>query len=54
MLPQAIILLIDYVNRRRIKPWDMVRAVEEDADLEARLSEPQYPGEVERVIWSSC
>jgi uncharacterized protein len=31
--PKAQILLIDYVNRRRVKIWGTARVVEDDADL---------------------
>jgi len=48
--PRAFIFLIDYVNRRRIKLWGKARVVEGDADLQARLRDPDYPGRVERVI----
>ena len=48
--PRAFLFLMDYVNGRRIKLWGTARVVEEDPDLLARLSDPQYEGRVERAI----
>ena len=48
--PRAFIFLIDYVDRRRIKLWGTARVVEGDADLLARLRDPDYAGRVERAI----
>lgn len=48
--PKAFIFLIDYVHRRRIKLWGKARVVEGDAELEAKLRDPDYPGKVERAI----
>ncbi|WP_254513497.1 pyridoxamine 5'-phosphate oxidase family protein [Anatilimnocola floriformis] len=47
---RAFLFLMDYANRRRIKVWGTARVVEGDAALEARLSDPAYPGRVERAI----
>ena len=41
---------MDYANRRRVKVWGAARAVEDDADLIARLSDPAYPAQPERAI----
>ena len=48
--PQAFIFLMDYANSRRVKLWGTARAVEGDSALEERLRDPDYPGNVERVI----
>lgn len=48
--PKAFIFLMDYANRQRVKLWGTARAVEGDADLEAKLRDPTYPGKVERAI----
>ncbi len=48
--PKAFIFLMDYANRQRVKLWGTARAVEGDADLEAKLRDPSYPGKVERAI----
>ena len=41
---------MDYANQRRVKLWGTARVVEGDADLQAKLSDPAYPGEAERAI----
>lgn len=48
--PKAHLFLIDYVNRRRIKIWGEARAVEDDADLTARLKSAGYKARIERAI----
>ena len=48
--PKAFLFLMDYANRRRVKVWGTARAAEGDAALLARLSDPAYPGKVERAI----
>lgn len=48
--PKAFIFLMDYANSRRVKIWGTARVVEGDADLEAKLRDPAYPGKVERAI----
>ncbi|RPI84815.1 MAG: pyridoxamine 5'-phosphate oxidase, partial [Planctomycetaceae bacterium] len=48
--PRAFLFLMDYANSRRIKVWGTARVVEGDADLNARLADPSYPGKVERAI----
>ncbi len=48
--PKAFLFLMDYANQRRVKLWGTARVVEGDAELLGRLSDPSYPGEVERAI----
>jgi predicted pyridoxine 5'-phosphate oxidase superfamily flavin-nucleotide-binding protein len=48
--PQAIIFLIDYLERIRIKLWGTARVVEDDPALLERLADPTYSGKVERAI----
>jgi predicted pyridoxine 5'-phosphate oxidase superfamily flavin-nucleotide-binding protein len=48
--PKAILFLMDYVNRQRIKVWGTARVVEGDAALEKQLRDDSYPGRVERAI----
>ena len=48
--PKSFIFLMDYVHSRRIKLWGKARVVEGDAELEATLRDPEYPGKVERAI----
>lgn len=48
--PKAFIFLMDYARSRRIKLWGNARVVEGDASLNAQLSDPVYPGKVERAI----
>lgn len=48
--PKAFLFLMDYVNSQRIKVWGTAHVVEGDADLLQRLSDPSYPGKVERAI----
>lgn len=48
--PKALIFLINYVTRQRIKIWGTARVVEGDSVLEDRLRDLQYPAKVERVI----
>jgi uncharacterized protein len=48
--PRAFLFLMDYANRQRIKVWGTARIVEDDAQLLRRLSDPEYPGKVERAI----
>lgn len=47
---QAFLFLIDYARSRRVKLWGKARVIEGDEELDAKLSEPTYPGKVERVI----
>ncbi|NQV25845.1 MAG: pyridoxamine 5'-phosphate oxidase family protein [Rhodopirellula sp.] len=48
--PRAFIFLMDYVNGRRIKLWGTARVVENDPDLNDRLLDCEYGGNVERAI----
>ena len=48
--PKAFIFLVDYVHSHRIKLWGKAKVVEGDAELESQLRDPNYPGNVERVI----
>lgn len=47
---KAFIFLMDYANRRRIKIWGRAEVVEDDADLTARVSDPDDENIPERVI----
>ena len=47
---KALIFLMDYPNRRRIKTWGTARYVEDDPALLARLAEPAYKGKPKRAI----
>ncbi|MBI3507243.1 MAG: pyridoxamine 5'-phosphate oxidase family protein [Proteobacteria bacterium] len=48
--PQAHMFLIDYANRRRIKIWGTLRAVEDDAALLGKLAPPSYGGIPEHAL----
>lgn len=48
--PKAFLFLMDYANRRRIKIWGTAEAVEDDAELLARLTDMDYGGRPERAI----
>jgi uncharacterized protein len=48
--PHAMIFLMDYTNRRRVKIWGTARVVEHDAELNARLFPEGYKARVEAVI----
>jgi predicted pyridoxine 5'-phosphate oxidase superfamily flavin-nucleotide-binding protein len=48
--PKAFIFLMDYANQQRVKLWGTARVVEDDGELLELLSDPEYPGEVERAI----
>ncbi len=48
--PKAFIYLMDYTTSTRIKLWGTAKVVEDDKDLIAKLSDPEYPGKVERAI----
>lgn len=47
---KAFLFLMDYANSRRVKVWGSGRVVEGDKALEKQLSDPGYPGKVERAI----
>ena len=46
----AFMFLMDYQNRRRIKLWGRAVFVEDDPELLARVTDPEYPGLPERVL----
>jgi predicted pyridoxine 5'-phosphate oxidase superfamily flavin-nucleotide-binding protein len=48
--PKAFLFLMDYENIRRVKVWGTARVVEGDSELQEKLRDPEYPGEVERAI----
>lgn len=48
--PKAFIYLMDYTTSTRIKLWGTANVVEDDKELIAKLSDPNYPGKVERAI----
>jgi predicted pyridoxine 5'-phosphate oxidase superfamily flavin-nucleotide-binding protein len=47
---KATIFLMDYPNRTRIKIWGTAAVVDDDEELLASLSDPDYRGRVERAI----
>jgi hypothetical protein len=47
---KAHVFLMDYANRRRIKIWGELSAVEGDAALNARMKPEGYKARVERVM----
>ena len=48
--PKAFLFLMDYANASRVKVWGTAKVVEDDPALLDRLSDPEYPGKVERAI----
>jgi uncharacterized protein len=48
--PRAMIFLMDYANRRRVKLWGSARVVENDPQLNTRLFPEGYKARVEAVI----
>ena len=48
--PKAHLFLIDYANRRRVKLWGTLRAVEDDPALVVRLMPPGYAAKPERAL----
>ena len=48
--PKAFIFLMDYAAGHRVKLWGTANVIEDDHDLLERLSDPAYPGKVERAI----
>jgi len=48
--PKAILFLIDYAQRRRVKIWGEARVVEGDTELNARLAPEGYRARPEQVI----
>jgi predicted pyridoxine 5'-phosphate oxidase superfamily flavin-nucleotide-binding protein len=47
---KAHVFLMDYAHRRRIKIWGELAAVEDDAELKARMKPEGYKARVERVM----
>ena len=47
---KAHLFLIDYAQRRRVKIWGNLRAVEDDPELVARLMPEGYPAKPERAL----
>jgi predicted pyridoxine 5'-phosphate oxidase superfamily flavin-nucleotide-binding protein len=47
---RAFLFLLDFANRRRIKVWGRARAVEDDPELLARLTDPGYRARPECAI----
>lgn len=47
---KAHLFLIDYNLHQRVKLWGRIRVVEDDRDLMARLSSPDYRARVERAM----
>lgn len=47
---KAFIFLMDYARARRIKLWGNAHVIEGDAELESKLADSNYDGNVERVI----
>lgn len=47
---RAFIFLMDYANRRRVKLWGRAEFIEDDKELLARVSDPDYQGTPERVL----
>jgi predicted pyridoxine 5'-phosphate oxidase superfamily flavin-nucleotide-binding protein len=48
--PRALLFLMGSTSSRRVKVWGSARVIEGDAELKAKLRDPEYPGKVERVI----
>ncbi|HSH87618.1 MAG TPA: pyridoxamine 5'-phosphate oxidase family protein [Methylophilus sp.] len=48
--PKAQLFLMDYANTQRVKIWGEAKIVTGDEALIARVSSPDYPARVERVI----
>lgn len=47
---KALIFLMDYAQGRRIKLWGTAHVIEGDSEVIDRVTEPGYPGRVERAI----
>lgn len=48
--PRAMLFLMDYTQRRRVKIWGTARAVEDDAELIAKLFPDAYKARAEQAI----
>ncbi len=47
---KAYIFLMDYPNHRRIKIWGRARVIDDDAEILARLADPDYEGVPEQAV----
>lgn len=47
---KAHIFMMDYANKRRVKMWGYIEAVEPTAELVAKLTHPDYGATIERVF----
>ena len=47
---KAVIFLMDYPNRHRIKVWGTAEFVEDDAELLEQVSDPDYGARVQRAL----
>jgi len=47
---RVFVFLVDYRNQARIKLWGTARVVEDDTELVARLTPPDYDARAERAI----
>jgi hypothetical protein len=47
---RATLFLMDYPNKTRIKIWGTAVVVDDDEELLTSLSDPSYPGRVERAL----
>lgn len=47
---RVVLFLIDYENGRRLKIWGHAAVIDDDPALVQRVSDPNYPAVVERVI----
>ena len=47
---RVFLLLMDYAERTRLKIWGRAKVIEDDPNLIAKMSDPDYPARVERVI----
>jgi predicted pyridoxine 5'-phosphate oxidase superfamily flavin-nucleotide-binding protein len=47
---RMFLLLMDYAERTRLKIWGRGEVIDDDQELLARVSDPDYPARAERVI----
>lgn len=47
---RVLLFLIDYEHGRRLKIWGCATVIDDDPVLRQRVSDPNYPAKVERVI----
>lgn len=48
--PKALLFLIDYAHRRRVKIWGEAQVIEDDAEIAARLMPAGYKARPQQVI----